>query len=40
MNKTRNRNFWTPAERKYRIRAGRQAEKAFKVFTGFYKDNL
>lgn len=39
MNKARNRNFWTAIEAKYRMRAGKEAEKGFKVFTGYYKNN-
>lgn len=37
MNKTRNRKHYTPCEAKYRQREGAKAEKAFRVFTGWYK---
>jgi len=37
MNKARNRKHYTPCEAKQRKRIGKQVEKAFNIFTGYYK---
>jgi len=40
MNKARNRKHWTPCEAKQRNKIGKEIEKAFRVFTGYYKGIL
>lgn len=39
MNKTRLREHYTKCEKKQRHRSGEKALRAFKVFTGYYKNN-
>lgn len=39
MNNARLRNHWNKVEAKYRERKANKVQKAFNVFTGYYKNN-
>lgn len=39
MNNARLRNHWNKVEAKYREREANKVQKAFNVFTGYYKNN-